>query len=134
MGNVMAVKSWKIIKGIMNKKKCSRIMIRFIINGVQTTNGKRIANGFKDLYVNIRLTLASKIGNTDIDPTDYVKSINNTSTVFVEPVDKDEVSRIIKTLKNSSPGLNSNSSTVVKNTCHHFFDPLTHLFNASLLQ
>ena len=33
-------------------------MNRFIINGVQTTNGKRIANGFVDFYVNIGLTLA----------------------------------------------------------------------------
>ena len=52
-------------------------------------------------------TLASKIGNTDIDPTDYVKSINNTSTVFLQQVDKDEVSRIIKALKHSSPGRDS---------------------------
>ena len=90
------IKSWKIIKRILNKKKCSRIINKFIINGVQTTNGKSIANGFNDFYVNIGPTLASKIGNTDIDPTDYVKSINNTSTVFLEPVDTDEVSRIIK--------------------------------------
>ena len=58
-----------------------------------------------------------------------------TSTVFLEHVDKDEVSRIIKALKNSSLGWDSISSTVVKNTCHHFVEPLTHLFNkASLLQ
>ena len=74
------------------------------------------------------------IGNTDIDPTDYVKSINNTGTVFLETVDKDEVSRIIKALSNSSPGWDSISSAVVKNTCHHFVGPLTHIFNSSLLQ
>ena len=91
-------------------------MNKFIINGVQTTNGKRIGNDFNDFYVNIGPTLASKIGNTDIDPTDYVKSINNTSTVFLEPVDKDEVSRIIKALKNSSPGWDSISSAAVKKT------------------
>ena len=90
------IKSWKIIKGIINKKKCSRIVNKFIINGVQTTNGKRIANGFNDFYVNIGPTLASELRNTDIDPTDYVKSINNTSTVFLEPVDKNEAGRIIK--------------------------------------
>ena len=85
---------------------------------------KRIANGFNDFYVNIGPTLASKIGNTDIDPTDYVKSINNTSTVFLEPVDKYEISRIIKALKNYSPGWDSISSAVVKNTCHHFVEHL----------
>ena len=51
---------------------------------MQTTNGKCITNGFNDFYVNIGPTLASKIGNTDIDPTDYVKSINSTSTVSLE--------------------------------------------------
>ena len=84
--------------------------------------------------MNIGPTLASKIENTDIDPTDYVESINNTSTVFLEPVDKDEIGRIIKALKNSSPGWDSIGSAVVKNTCHHFVEPLTHLFNASLVQ
>ena len=67
------IKSRKIIKGLINVKKCSRIINTFIISGVQTTNGKRIANGFNDFYVNIGPTLASKIGNTDIDPTDHVK-------------------------------------------------------------
>ena len=61
----------------------NNIVNKFIKYGVQTTNGKRIANGFNDFYVNIGPALASKIGNTDIDPTDYVKSINNTSTVFL---------------------------------------------------
>ena len=51
----------------------------------------------------------------------------------LKPVDEDEVCRIIKALKNSSPGWDSISSTVVKNTCHHFVDPLTHLLNASFL-
>ena len=78
--NIM--KSWTIIKGIINKQKCLRIINKFIIN-VQITNGKHIANGFNDFYVNSGPTLASKIGNTDIDPTDYVKSINITSTVFL---------------------------------------------------
>ena len=110
------IKSWIIIKRIINKKKCSRIINKFIINGVQTTNGKRIANGFNDFYVNIGPTLASKIGNSDIDPTVYVKSITNTSTVFLEPVDKDEVIIIIKALKYSSPGWDSISSAVVKKT------------------
>ena len=49
-------------------------------------------------------------------------------------MDKDEVSRIIKALQNYSPGWDSISSAVVKNTCHHFVEPLTHRFNASLLQ
>ena len=49
-------------------------------------------------------------------------------------MDKDEASRIIKAFKNSSPGWNSISSAVVKNTCHHFVEPLTHRFYASLLQ
>ena len=37
------IKSCKIINGMINKKKCSKIVNKFIINGVQTTNGKRIA-------------------------------------------------------------------------------------------
>ena len=45
--------------------------------------------------MNIGPTQASKTGSTDIDPTNYVKSINNTSIVL-EHVDKDEVGRIIK--------------------------------------
>ena len=128
------ITSWKIIKGIINKNKCSRIVNKYIINSAQTTNGKRIANGFNDFYVNIGPALASEIGNTDIDLTDYVKSINNTSTVFFEPVDKDEVGQIIKALTNSSPGWDSISSAAVRNTCHHFVEHLTHLFIMSLVQ
>ena len=45
-----------------------------------------------------------------IDPTDYIESINNTNTVFLEPVNRDEVSRIIKALNTSSPVVKNTSS------------------------
>ena len=40
------IKSWKIIKEIINKKKCSRIINKFINNGVQTTNAKAHSKWF----------------------------------------------------------------------------------------
>ena len=67
------IKSCEIITGIINKNKCSRIIDKFLINILHIANGKRKANGVNDFYENIEPMLASKIGNTDIDPTDYAE-------------------------------------------------------------
>ena len=53
-------KSWKIIKGILNKNQGKRVQNTFCANGKSITDKKEIAENFNNLFVNIGPTLSEK--------------------------------------------------------------------------
>ena len=76
--------------------------------------------------MNIGPTLAKKIPNTSVDPLCYIPE-RNVDTIFLNPVTENEIVKIIKQMKNSSPGWDAISAKVIKNTYQNFIVPLTHL-------
>jgi hypothetical protein len=51
---------------------------------------------------------------------------------MIMPTSDEEVTNIIKTLKNSSPGWDGISVSILRNTCSHIVKPLVYLLNLSL--
>ena len=52
--------------------------------------------------------------------------------MYVASVTEDEFEKIIKGLKDASPGLDGIHAKIVKSTCHVHLDVLTHVFNLSV--
>ena len=78
------------------------------------TDNITIAKHLKKYFVNVASELASKITKSKTDPTKTIKK--NPVSIFLESVCKEEVSKIIMYLKNSSPGWDNIQSNVIKDT------------------
>ena len=125
------VKSWKIIKQIINKKSFNKVPRYFMINNKQVDDKAKIASSFNKFYVNLGPSLASKIPNSGVNPLSYLKhDIHN--SIFLTDVSEEEVVKILKSLKSSSPGWDGLSSHVIKLCFNHFLSPLTHICKLSL--
>ena len=105
---------------------------KFIINNVETENKVEIANKFNELYVNLGPSLASKLPHSNIDPITYIKNGINKS-IYLRSVAENEVIKILKNIKSSSPGWDDICPRVVKLTYTHFLAPLVHICNMSIL-
>ena len=126
------VKSWKIIRNIINKKKNRNMNETFHIENKDVNDGQIIANKFNEFYVNIGPTLARNITSGKCDPITYIKK-GITNSIFLRPVNETEVVTILKEFKSSSPGWDSISPKIVKQTYTCFLEPLVHICNISIL-
>ena len=126
------VKSWKILKQVINRRKKSKTTSKFLIGSKIVTDNKEIAESFNKFYVNIGASLASKIPETDADPINYVRN-RVSRCIELTPVSESEIQKILKNLKNSSPGWDGISPYIVKMTYSLFTKPLLHICNLSIL-
>ena len=84
-------------------------------------------------FVNVGPTLASKIPDNGVDPLSYMDTRNENS-IFLEPVNATEVSKIIKEIRSASPGWDDIHAKIVKKTYLHFIQPLTYVCNLSIVK
>ena len=117
---------------IINYKKNSNRNEIFRIDNEDVTDKQTIANKFNAFYVNIGPTLARNIPSGNCEPINYIeKGIAN--SIFIRPVNENEVVAILKDMKNSSPGWDCISPKIVKQTYRYFLEPLVHVTNMSIL-
>ena len=121
------------MKEVINRKQVSSSCSRFIINNKVTTDKKNISDGFNSFFTNVGPSLASKIPSDSRSPTIFMKERVNTSIVL-DNVTTKEVSIIIKNLKEGSCGWDGINASVVKASFTSFIEPLTHIFNISIMQ
>ena len=125
-------KSWLILKQVINKKRDTSSCSKCLVNQETTTDKNKIAKGFNQYFINIGPTLANKIPQDNKCPTTYMDN-RVLESMVIAPVVEEEVRSIIKSLNDSSAGLDAISSRVIKATYSCFLTPLTHVVNISLL-
>lgn len=123
------VKSWKVIKEVIDKRKKSKTPNYFIVDNKEIVDKVDIATRFNEFYVNLGPSLAKKIPPTDIDTLSYIKN-EVTKSIFLEP----EVIKILKDIKKSSAGWDGISPKIIKMTYRNFLVPLLYICNLSILQ
>ena len=126
-------KSWNIIKQVINKSKQTSIQQKFFVNGQITNEKKKIAEHFNNFFVNIGSTLSSKIPNVTTDPISYI-NCENINSFHLREVSKQEVSNIIKSLKNSGAGYDGIKASLLKETFNLYAQPLVHICKLSITQ
>jgi hypothetical protein len=124
-------KTWRLLKNIINKRKDNTLHDTFVINGKQTNDSKKIANSFNKYFVNVGSTLSKQIPITNETHFKYLPN-KTLSSIYLRPVTKKEIIKLIKNLKSSSPGWDNITADVVKESYELFIEPLLHVINLSL--
>ena len=126
--------TWKILNNIINKKgKNPQYPQHFNdLNGDVIKEEKTAANKFNEFFVNVGPNLAAKIrSEKDCNIFEYMPPAN-TSCMFLDPVNEQEVLTIISQCKNkNSEDCNSLSMNIVKNIAKAVIEPLSHICNLS---
>ena len=124
-------KSWKIIKGILNKNNSKNVQSTFCANGRLISDKNEIAEQFNNFFVNIGPTLSNKIPFTEGDIHDYLT--RSQTRILLNPVNEAEVLEVIKNLKDSSSGWDEIDASNLKISSTTIVVPFTHICNLSLL-
>lgn len=127
-------KSWQIIKNVINKRKSQNVQVEFEINGNRENDKLEIAESFNNYFINIGKSLDAKIPNSDKSPLSFMKNIDITESLFLNPTTDGELSKIIKSLNISSPGFDAIHSKIIKSTFQCYLPALTHLVNQCLIE
>ena len=111
-------KSWSVIKSIIQKNKRSTCQSKFkLSDGTISDDKQLISTKYNDFFVNIGPTLASKIPNVDKSPLFFMCN---------------KIDKLILSLKDSAPGWDDITATLLKVSLDYIRDPLCHLCNKSL--
>ena len=126
-------KTWETIKQIIVKTKTFKndILKRMVIDGIETFDRNKIANGFNKYVTEIGPKLASSIPASS---KVFKQFMNVSKTVLQEYCPQDqEIEEAFNSLKpNKSPGYGDILSFVVKFCASGIFNPLKRIFNLSL--
>ena len=127
-------KSWKILKGIINRNKPSNIKPnKFVVNGVELTGNEAIANTFNDYFANIGSKLNEIIPPSNNSYESYLPN-DTMASLYLSPSNADEISKIITNLQNKSPGWDGITTKILKETHIYICQPLSYIVNLSFRQ
>ena len=94
-------KTWNEINKILNRKKTTGKNFQLLLNGILTSDKKRIANNFNHYFVNVAENLSKQIPNTNNKYQDYLKNPNEHS-LFLKETTPHEISLIIQNLQSTN--------------------------------
>lgn len=122
-------KVWALIKDATNfRKKIKKpINIKNENDEIETDNSKK-ANIFNEYFRNIGGALANKIDNTNNNLDLPQKNV--TQTIFLNPVNEEEIILTISSLKNNcSPGSDNINVELIKKIHIFIIKPIQHIIN-----
>ena len=122
---------WKVINGIINKRKVAVKTSRFKHNNKILTEAKDIANQFNLYFTTVGSNLAKKIRDIGIKPEFFLQA-QYINSFFFSPVTENDIQILINSLRDSSPGYDDIKPKVVKHVSTEIIVSLTHIINVSL--
>ena len=126
-------KTWNIISSVINNKKSTIKCSKFTHNGRDVTDDRNIANYFNQYFANIGPNLAKTIPNSSSTHETFLNHPCDNS-IFLQPVTENEISAIIKALKNGSPGFDDICAKPIKYTSEIIAIPLRYICQLSLIE
>lgn len=125
--------TWRIIKDLLNRNGSNHNCIPLIVNGIVIDDPTLMANEFNNYFVAIGPKMAAKVPTTDQHFSSFLKN-PNPSSMFIRPVDANEVSDIISNLKDTKPcNTLELPVSIYKEIAVKITEPLVHLINQSFL-
>ena len=124
------IKSWQIIKTVINKRKHNAVCTQFKCNDTTITDGNDIANRFNNFFVNIGASLAKNIHVSDKKTSDYM-SHDVLELFYLSPVAEAEVDKIISNFRDSAAGWDELKPSIIKTVKDSIKTPLAHIGNLS---
>ena len=114
----------------MEDDKNARRIKSIIVNGDTKEDCSDIAEGFSEYFAGVARSLDAAIPQTELSPVSYV-SVNRASSLFINPVSPEEISRIILDLKNTSANISEVPVKVLKKVHSLLADTVAKLVNKS---
>jgi len=125
-----------LIRSIINKTRDKSSTVEsFRINDKDTNNPADIAKGFCDFFTNVGSKLSNQIPPSRYPYTQYLTNLKlkSNSSIYLAPTDINEISCIIRLLKNKkSTGPDGISSILLKQLNEAICEPLVILINKSI--
>ena len=131
-------KQWQMINNLLNRKP-KNVTINKIYdeNGNACTNPHSIADNFNDYFSNIASKLKSEINTRSaVSPGNFENFLKKpvTNTIYIKPVEADEIHDIVKNLKNKATLDTKVSALKIANTNYNFTHTLAKIITASFEQ
>ena len=125
-------KTWEGIRDVINlSKKNHTVPNNIFYKNTTYTDTAGMSNCFNDFFVNIGNSVEAKIPRVDTPFTNFLKNKNDAS-IFLKPIDDDEIRSIISSLSTSKAcGPNSIPTHILKNNIDLLVSPLKHIINLS---
>ena len=123
-------KTWRLINGLIRETRPNKSVSEINVDGTVVSDNDVIADKFCDFFSNIASNLQNEIPNSNRDPMDYM-GCPNVNSIYLKPVDVNEVNVIISNLKNSSYGLNVIPTKIFKSVCGVMSPIICNLINKS---
>jgi len=125
---------WKILNTLTKgKKQTQRFPSVFQNkNGVEVSDRSDVAEGFNTFFSEIGEQLQEKIPQTDKDPLDYMRDDIELQLDEFELTTQNELSNIIKNMKNVGAGADGINAKIFKGTYHAILVHILHLMNLCL--
>ena len=126
-------KTWKIMKGIINKNRSNSVNVRFKLrDGSLTTDKQLISERFNEFFVGIGPSLAKKIPPQNVSPSKCMGA-KELHSIYLSAVSPSEINKIISSLKNGAPGHDEISSGILRLISSHINEPIAYLCNLSFM-
>ena len=126
-------KQWAVIKQVLNKIKPDGLPNKFNIDNNVISDKYKISEAFNNFFVNIGPNLAKNISNNTDDPISFM-SPQTPGSMFINPVNVTELSEIILSLNNSSPGWDGLDTNIIKKLFGLIVHPLVYVINLCIEQ
>ena len=126
-------KTWTILKKAIGKQSNKKNFPQsFQVGQKKISNPKEIADSFNNFFSKIGKTTSENVPKVPNNFEDYLK-FPKLNSIFIEPVNKEQIKKVIDTLKpKMSFGHDDIPTKVVKIASEHILRPLTHIINQSL--
>jgi len=130
---VQAKNNYKHIWNIINEASSYKSKDSSKINSINSEGGtiynsETIAEHFNEYFVDVGVKMARNFGYSNDDAS--VRRLNVPSSMFVQPIQANELITLINKLKNdTAPGLDGITANVIKSVHLRIIEPLRHIIN-----
>ena len=127
---------WKEVNKLCScgkKNNTTTVIDKLIVNNKIITNKQEISDQMNKYYCNVGTNISTSIPNNHISYKKYMPTPLS-STIFMEPVTKQEILTIINKLNiNKGPGPDGIHTKLITEVAEEIILPLEHIYNMSIL-
>ena len=132
--NLCSKRQWKVINTLIERKHIDPLPSSMRANQQSEflNDPILIANGLNHYFVNSGGAAIENNTLTALDPLSFVPNISESSNMYVQRVNREELLGVLASLKRTSSGVDGLRPGVVRDVRHELIVPLLHWINLSI--
>ena len=122
-------KTWEMLNGLMGQVSPKTHIENIKIDGNMIDSKQEIVDKFIDYFVNVGRKLDLSLSQSNSSPYQFVKP--NSKSFYLFPVQVEECTKLIKSLKESKSGIEEIPVKIIKNLATELAEPISKIINLS---